>query len=236
MSNTPFETLITENEYKANDRWYPIAVDHYKLAFNLDNGVENSRALKSNLAYSAQYLEFLEKEFSELTVPSVLYVMLVKTYVITGMSMLEGLFSNIIKSNGWWKTSELESLGTTQSNETNFSGNNYVVRTEILKKVDSYSLQMNLDEMIKVLSRHHQALQVGHLVYPVLKRLKDLRNRVHLQKAESNTDHDYNAFDFSVKKEMGAILYEIFTSPTITQLPNTFEFLKRNTEASYTHD
>ncbi len=236
MSSIPFETLITQNGYKASDRWYPTAVGHYKAAFNLDTSVDNSWALKSNLAYSAQYLEFLEKEISELTVPSVLYAMLVKTYVITGMSMLEGLFSNILKSNGWWKTSELESLGVTQSNETNFSGNKYVVRTEILQKVDSYPLQMNLDEMIKVLSRHHQALQVNHLVYPDLKRLKVLRNRIHLQKSENDTDHDYNAFYFAVKKEMGAILYEVFTSPAVTQLPHIFEFLKRNTESSYTHD
>ena len=37
-----------------------------------------------------------------------------------------------------------------------------------IKKVDEYPLQMNLDELIKILERHHQALQVNHLVYPAL--------------------------------------------------------------------
>ena len=188
------------------------------------------------MAYSAQYLEFLEKEFSELNPPSVIYSMLVKTYVITGMSMLEGIFSNILKSRGWWKVSDLESCGTTQSNETNFSGDKYIVVTELLRKVAPYQLQMNLDEMIKTLSRHHEALQVDHLVYPALKRLKELRNRVHLQKNESETDHDYNAFNFTVKKEMGAILFEIFSSPMITRLPNNFDFLKINTQETYVCD
>lgn len=236
MSSIQFESLIKDKAYKTADRWYPTSVDTYKLSFNIDASIDNSHALKSNLAYSMQYLEFLEKEFSELEVSSVIYIMLVKTYVITGMSILEGLFSNIVKAHGWWKTTDLESLGTTQSNETNFTGNSLVVKTELFRKVEPFSLQMNLDELIRVLSHHHDALQVDHLVYPALKRLKDLRNRVHLQKAENNTDHDYNAFDFSVKKEMGAILYQILTSPMVTELPHSFEFLKINTEECHTSD
>ena len=162
--------------------------------------------------------------------------MLVKSYVVTGMSVLEGLFVNIVKSNGWWKTSTLESLGTTQANETRFGTEKIIVKTELLKKVDEYPLQMKLDELIKILERHHQALQVNHLVYPALRRLKDLRNRVHLQKVEDRLDHDYNAFNFSVKKEMGGILYEILSSPMVTRLPQNFEFLKKNTDEAYTHD
>lgn len=110
------------------------------------------------------------------------------------------------------------------------------MRTELLEKVEPYPLQMNLDQLIKILDNHHSALQVDHLVYPALKRLKDLRNRIHLQMVEDNTDHDYSAFDFSVKKEMGAILYQILTSPTVTDLPHNFSFLKINTEDYYLHD
>lgn len=48
-----------------------------------------------------------------------------------------------------------------------------------------HEVQMNLDELIKKLENHHDALGVDHLVYPALRRLKDLRNRIHLQKLES---------------------------------------------------
>ena len=154
--------------------------------------------------------------------------MVIKNYVITSMSILEGLFSNIIKSNGWWKTSDLESLGTTQTNEKNFSGQKYVIKTEILKKTNLHMIQMNLDDLIKILDTHHSALEVDHLVYPSLRRLKSLRNRVHLQKSDGNTDHDYNAFDLSVKKEMSEILHDILTSPKITDHPETFDFIKTN--------
>ena len=172
--------------------------------------------------------ELLEKELEELNLSSVIYIMVVKNYVITSMSILEGLFSNIIKSNGWWKTSNLESLGTTQANETTFSGQKYIIKTEILKKSDPYMIQMNLDDLIKILDKHHSALEVDHLVYPALRRLKNLRNRVHLQKSEGNTDHDYNAFDYSVKNEMSEILHDILTSPKITDHPEIFDFIKTN--------
>lgn len=228
VNETPFETLLKSKHYKATDRWYPNSVDNYRISFKIDTSIENSKALRSNLAYSMQYLEFLEKEMSELKLSDVLYIMLVKSYVVTGMSVLEGLFTNIIKSHGWWKKNNLESLGTTQANETNFGDEKYVIKTEVLKKVPEYETQMDLEAMIQTLSRHHDALGVDHLVYPVLKRLKNLRNRVHLQKLESNTDHDYNAFDYSVKEEMGSILYTILTSSMITDLPHMFDFLKVN--------
>ncbi len=228
MDDTPFETLIESKHYKTAERWYPIAAETYRLAFKIDTRIENSAALKKNLSYSMQYLEFLEKEMKELKLSDVIYIMLVKTYVITGMSVLEGLFTNIIKSNGWWKTTNLESLGTTQASETKFGAEKYVVKTEILKKVPDYEMRMDLDALIQILNHHHEALGVDHLVYPALKRLKTLRNRVHLQMLESNTDHDYNAFDYAVKEEMGYILYTILTSKMVTELPHVFEFLKVN--------
>lgn len=227
VNDSSFSTLIEANAVPASGRWYPTPVSVYKDSFNLDMSIEKSEALRSNLAYSMQYLEFLEKEIEELKLSEVLYMMLVKTYVVTGMSILEGLFVNIVKSNGWWKTSNLESLGSTQANETQFGSGKLVVKTELLKKVDPYPLQMNLDDLIKILSKHHDALKVNHLVYPALKRLKDLRNRVHLQKADDRLDHDYNAFNFHVKNEMSAILYEILTSPMVTCYPNNFAFLKK---------
>lgn len=234
FSDLPFETLIDGKYAKAADRWHPNPVDNYRLAFNkLDESIENCYALKSNLAYNMQYLEYLEKQMAELNLSDPIHTMCIKTYVVTGMSVLEGLFSNIIKSHGWWKVSEYESLGTVQANEKDFGGQRYTIKTELLVKVDQHPVQMNLDEFINRLDAHHDALQVDHLVYPALRRLKDLRNRVHLQKNEHRTDHDYNAFNEEVKLEMGAILYEILTSKMVTDLPHHFEFLKVNvTEAT----
>ena len=105
---------------------------------------------------------------------------------------------------------------------------NMLLELRSQKKVHEHEIRMDLDAMIQILSHHHEALGVDHLVYPALKRLKALRNRVHLQMLESDTDHDYNAFDYSIKEEMGSILFTILTSSMVTELPQVFEFLKVN--------
>lgn len=71
-----------------------------RKSIKLDTDIENATALHNNIAYNLQYIEFLEKEFKELHLSSVIYTMVVKNYLITSMSILEGLFTNIIKSNG----------------------------------------------------------------------------------------------------------------------------------------
>ena len=232
MSDFPFDTLIAANGKKYSERWHPShSIDAYKAAFILNGTYEETEALRKNLAYSMQYLEYLEKQLAELTLHSVVEKMVIKTYVITATSVIEGIFTNIVKTNGWWKTSQYESLGTTQANETNFDGQKFVVKTELLKKVDPYPLRMTLNDLIDILNRHHKALEVDHLVYPALKRLKDSRNRVHLQKVASTTDHDYSAFTDAIKKETGGILLQILSSPMVTNDPSLFSFLNVNLDS-----
>lgn len=134
MSELHFDTLLSSKDLKAADRWHPTLVSSFEAALKLDPSVSNYYELKKNLVYSLQYLEFLELECKELALTSVLSTMLYKTYVITGMSILEGLFSNFLKSKGLWNTTNLESLGTTQASETNFGDDKFVVKTEIHAK------------------------------------------------------------------------------------------------------
>ena len=228
MVEHSFETLIKGKCKSSTDRWYPISVQKYVKAFKLNGAYEDVAALRKNLAYSMQYLEYIEKQIAELELSSVIYSMLIKTYVITAMSILEGIFTNIIKARGWWKTSQLESIGTTQANETKFGDKKLIVKTELFRKVEPYPLQMNLEELIAILCRHHEALNVDHLVYPALKRLKELRNRIHLQKTDGTTDHDYNAFDYTIKREMGSILFQILSSEMVTNDSDVFKFLETN--------
>ena len=90
---------------------------------------------------------------------------------------------------------------------------------------------MNLKDLIDILNHHHKALKVDHLVYPALKRLKDSRNRVPLQKVASTTDHDYSAFTDAIKKETGSILLQILSSPMVTNDPSLFSFLNVNLDS-----
>ncbi|MBR1555781.1 MAG: hypothetical protein IJ644_10400 [Oscillospiraceae bacterium] len=227
MSELPFSTLLREKNLKSNNRWYPHSIDAYTKAFIIDSHIPASSALLRNIAYNMQYIEFLEKEFEELDVSTVIYTMLVKNYVITAMSILEGIFSNIVKSNGWWKMTDMESLGVTTANEKKFGDEKYIVKTELLRKIEPEPLQMNLDEFIKILSRHHKALEINHEVYPALQRLKNLRNKIHIQKVSHDTDHDYNAFDYTVLQEMRKILYDILSSEKVCKNKYVIEFLNK---------
>ena len=164
----------------------------------------------------------------ELELSSVLYTMLVKTYVITGIGIIEGIFSYVIKSNGWWKTNDEEVVLNSTSQQKNKEGDTLVVRVEISRKISPYKDKMTFDEMLKCLDNHHKALSVDYHLYPQLNRIRNLRNRVHLQKGEGEKDHDYNAFDYSIKNEMRQILYNVLCSSKVTdsRVLQNYDFLK----------
>lgn len=224
-----FETLIKSNNFKSEDRWYPISVDSFRNGFIAMRGdADGYHPLVDNLAYNLQFIQFIEKAIDELEVSSVIYTMLVKNYVITGIGIIEGVFSYIIKTNGWWKTKDEEVVLNSCAQQKTAEGVTLVIRTEISKKVDPFMDKMSFDEMISCLKRHHAALKVDHLLYPQLDRIRDLRNRVHLQKGENPKDTDYNAFDYQVKKQMKEILYAVLCSPKVTdsRAIHNYDFLK----------
>lgn len=223
------DTLIKSKKIKKEERWYPIPVASFRNGFiAMGSDVEGYHPLVDNLAYNLQYIQFLEKEMKELELSSVLCTMLIKTYVITGIGIIEGIFSYVIKSNGWWRTNDEEVVLNSESQQTNKEGDTLVVRVEISRKISPYKDRMTFDEMLKCLKNHHKALSVDHLLYPQLNRIRDLRNRVHLQKGEGEKDHDYNAFDYSIRNEMRQILYNVLCSPKVTDpgALHNYDFLK----------
>lgn len=88
-----------------------------------------------------------------------------------------------------------------------------------------YDVQMNLDSLIKVLKSKDSILNIDKQLYNQLDKLRGFRNRVHLQRLNSEKDHDYNAFSDIILKNIKEILYNILTCKTITDYPETFEFL-----------
>ena len=145
----PIETLIKSNKKKAEDRWYPTPVDNFRNGFiAMSSEVEGYHPLVDNLAYNLQYIQFLDKEMKELKeleLSSVLYTMLVKTYVITGIGIIEGIFSYVIKTNGWWKTNDEEVVLNSTSQQQSNKGDTLVVRVEISRKIAPYKDKMTFD-------------------------------------------------------------------------------------------
>lgn len=89
----PFHTLIKGHAPRNYiEKWYPINIDRYRTALNITETEPYYTHLLNNLTYNIQYLEFLEKEISELELSSTLQRILNKNILVTGVSILEGIF------------------------------------------------------------------------------------------------------------------------------------------------
>lgn len=217
------ETLLKKNNCKA--RWYPYSVDEFKCSILIPNDSEDNRRYNSNFAYSMQYLQYIEKQLSELELSSVIITMLYKNYIITGMGIVEMLFTYILKTTNNWKITDWREIQTFKSNPTTLDENQFKTETTLFKKVDAYDMRMDLDSMIKRIEKKH-LISINHSDFPALKQLRELRNRVHLQSGESAYDHDYNAFGNNEFKLMKRILYSILTAPEICKNKRAFHFIK----------
>ena len=201
----PFTTLL-KNDIKKGwyNTWYPVPVETYRDILKIDISTEKGAGLLNNICYNLQYLEFLEKEFAELEVSSVIHVMLLKSYVLTASSIIEGLFGNLIQRRGWTLSSETK------------------------KERDIHKI--TFAEEITIIEEQCKKNGCDASVLSDIDKLRKLRNRIHLQKSENITDHDYNAFDENVKTEAGRLLYIILTSNEFSKDPECFSFLKVNVE------
>lgn len=81
-------------------RWYPQRIETYECALKLRGTIKNKTLIRKNFAYNMQYIEYIEKQLTELNLSSVLEKMLYKSFIITGMGIIESLFLNLLKATG----------------------------------------------------------------------------------------------------------------------------------------
>jgi hypothetical protein len=216
------ETLIAKNGIR--DKWYPQPVEYYKSSIIIPYNTTQNRRLNSNFAYNMQYIEYIEKQIDELNLSEVLYTMLYKSYIITGMGIIELLFGYLLRSTGNWKTTEWDLLESIIANPQKVNGVETKVETNLYTKVPSHDERMDLDSMIKKIEKRN-LLSINHDAFPALKKLRELRNRVHLQLGEDATDHDYNNFGFEEIQMMRRILYAVLITPELCVNADTFKFI-----------
>lgn len=240
MNNFPIETLIKGRAGKTDkDKWYPTRVDTYRknLKIATDNG--SNDALRSNIAYNLQYLELLQKELDELELSASLRRMVIKTYIITGTAILEGIFAYTVHANSLWKRKNLEKIIKFTSNPKKNGEERYVAKTGIYKIVPEYDVpEIKLYELINILDNHQDTLKINYWFYKPMQKMRDLRNKIHLTDAEDNQDNDYHVFDDDVQAKMRGILYEVLTSDEISESTKYYDFLtpKKETEAEQRQD
>jgi len=216
------ETLLKTS---IGGHWYPKPVSDYKDNLKLIWGIPDKHHIRSNFAYNMQYLEYLQKQISELRLSSVLITMLYKTYIIVSIGIIEMLFAGMLKAKKLWKTSSYELLLTTKSNQQKYENRKLKTEVNIYKQVEPYLIDMDFDAMIKKVEDKH-LLSIEHSIYPKLKTLKKLRNRVHLQLCNGECDHDYNTFNSKDYEYMKDILHKILTCPEFCRNSEIYDFLK----------
>ena len=221
------ETLIVKNG--ARNRWYPQSVETYKKSIKIPYDSDENKRLNSNFAYSMQYIEYIEKQLNELKLSEVILTMLYKSYIITGMGIIELLFVYLLKSTKNWNKTEWKEYLTFVTNPIKDENNEKMIKaeTKLFKRVQPYEMRMDLDSMIKKIEKRH-LLTIDHNVFPALKKLRELRNRVHLQSGEGAYDHDYNSIGYEEIQMMRRILYAILTAPELCVHAEQFKFICEN--------
>ena len=222
MDEKGFETLVGINH--CTKRWYPQSIATYRNAIKLYGDYSNTYPLYSNFAYSMQYIEYLEKQISELNLSDVIITMVYKSYIITAMSIIEELFVNIIHNNNRWNTSTWKEKAKYHSNPQGSDGSRTKVDVIVYEECEEYDMRMDLDSMIKKIESHH-LLSIDHGSFPELKRLRELRNRVHLQVGNNTYDHDYNSIGANEIQLARKLLFAVLTASEVCQDESVFQFI-----------
>ncbi len=223
---------------KCGDRWYPRLVNAWENFFLKlivrDKGVENVYALRKNLAYSLQYLEYLVKSFEELNLSGVLLNQTIKSFVITGMGVIEAILYYLIRINGLHRENHWELISTLKTGDKKVGTEQWKIENHVYRKLEtpveeamSFKTMLNKAQKKQLLGKDSQ-------IYKKLNHLRKLRNKVHLHAIDQAFDTDWNNFAPRGLNNMKEALYALLTSELFS--PNErdlacLEFLQPQTEA-----
>lgn len=204
------------NTCSPKDRWYPYPIssleDYLAKLFVVIPGIKNVKALRKNIAYNLQYIEFQVQLLNEMKVSSVLLTQTWKTMIITGMSIIETIIYYILVSkNLHKKTCWNEKPDIKIEQQKTIDGVNYKIQNLLYKKNDEKPEYMNFDSMIKIVLEK-RVLGNNNEIYKKLNYLRKLRNKIHLHLVENDRDTDWHSFNIKDIKLLKEILYSFLVS------------------------
>jgi hypothetical protein len=104
-----FETMLTR---KPADEvpWYPVSIVRYEMllgkVIRSGKGYATPYALRKNIAYNLQYIEFLCRCLTDLKISSVIEKLIWKNFIIVGCGIIESLLHFLLITEGQHKTTE----------------------------------------------------------------------------------------------------------------------------------
>lgn len=207
-----------------NGKWTPNSVASLELHLNqllrphVDLKPSKRNGMLSNLAYSLQYLEFLDRTIEDLKLTEVLYKQSIKMFVIVGTSIIESLFYYILIENGRAAKTEWMSVTKLPPTEYEEGGVRKKIIQEVFVKLPRPELEvMAFDAMCKKVEQRGLARLTSGEFYKHLPHLRKLRNRVHIHTCEDGGDTDYFNFEKSDLELTKRVLRLLITSPLFHQ-------------------
>lgn len=189
----------------------------------------HARGLRKNIAYNLQYLEYLNQTLNEFGLTSVLTTQTWKVFILVGTGITEAILYYVIWSKGFHKEQMWKSIAKKSTNEFQLNGRTHKVENTIWEKLDLPILEaMSFESMIQK-AESKRLLGSNHEIYKKLQFLRKLRNRVHLQAIEEDSDTDYNRFNADEVRTMKITLYSILTSSLFSPIvpeKAIFDFLQ----------
>jgi len=214
--------------------WYPVSITRIESLLEKtvcsNQGYNHSYALRKNLAYNLQYIEFQDRVLQDIKLSSVLYTQTIKTIILVGSGVIESLLNYLLIINGVHSTTEWRERCKFKGNQKKLNNEYIRLDSTLYEKLPSEEfLHMTFDAMIKC-AKSNNILGTGGVIYEKLDSMRRLRNKVHLQVINNPTDTDWNSFNSTDLSDMCKILYAVFTSSIFTPSDNEkayFHYLRR---------
>lgn len=194
------ESLIAAKNIDCS-KWYPIPVETYRQ--DVSQGVFGSldKHYRSNIAYSLQYLEYLELQLRELNISSVIRAMIYKNFIVVAASIIEIVFYHLAKVNGKIKMRTEKQVFrqdikqpagiSVPTHVDRFTLYGYEILPTGVEDVTKFEQLISIVRDNKLLIDTDLSINKEYL-----KLLRKLRNKIHLTTAIGPDETDYNRFFF----------------------------------------
>lgn len=177
-----------------------------------DPTLAHGYAFVRNIAYNLQYLEYLNYTLSETELHVTVRTLAQKTFVITGMSVIEAILWFVLKKSGLQRTEEWEQVQELETRAFKENDAEYQLVNTLLRRLpESRDIEMPLDAMIKRVESK-KLLGLNGQVYKDLNYLRKLRNRVHIHAVQHDRDTDWWSFNDRELKLMKGVLSSVLRS------------------------
>jgi hypothetical protein len=198
--------------------WYPYPIPHFESHLGIlikENGfclLSQVHPLKKNIAYSLQYVEFLNQVLKDIKLSSVLTTQNIKSFVVHGAAIIEAIFYYLVISKGFGKKTDWKKVNSHTSSEYLLGNKKYRDETEIHEKLDIPIItQMTFDQLAKIVESK-KLLGENFLAYSKIPPIRKLRNKIHIHDSEHSQDTDWHNFNDSEFKLVKDVLYAVLTS------------------------